>query len=203
MRIQLLICGMNREQYLHRVRVAWQKRHPDLFSERIEFHDVDGLGMAEAIQQAWIACLEREWDYILHTEEDMLPLDSVPLLRPVQVLERNPRIASMVYKRLPWWGSPTEVETGDVLQAIMQHATASEQHRGWVSHNHIFSLNPCLIPRRVVEMGWPAGPLGTGNESGMTSKLLADGYQFGMWGRPGRPAFFEHLGYERAANWAL
>lgn len=197
--IQLLICGMNRTQYLPQVIDSWANNHWDLYVSHLEFHDQGGkLGMAAAINLAWRQILTYEWDYLLHAEEDMLLLGPLPLDAAIAALEADASLAQMLFQRKPWWGSDVEMQTGSVLGAIQQVSTDFRQYDDYATHQHIFSLNPCLIPRRVVELGWPVG-----NESGMTEQLTAAGYRFGCWGHPDSPPLIEHLGHERSEGWRL
>lgn len=202
--IQLVVAGMHRDQYLHQTRDRLSDYHPQLFATRIESHDTVGLGMARGIQAAWDLALRQEWDYLLHWEEDMLPTRPAPLDDAVAVLEAHPHVAQMLFQRAPWWGSDPEMQTGSVLGGMLTVAPDKVVQRdGWAEQTHIFSLNPCLIPRRVVELGWPEGPLGIGNESGMTIRLLALGMSFGVWTPADGLTYAEHIGHERGTGWKL
>lgn len=188
---------MNRTTYLEQVRASLEQFHPEAYESRIEYHDTDGQGMAVAINTAWDICLDTPWDYLLSVEEDMLLLAPLPIDEAVAALETNQHLSQMVFKREPWH-HPIEQELGDVLAAILQLATWTHNHDTYWAHNHIFSLNPCLIPRRIVEMGWP-----TGNETGMTNQIHDATMIFGMWGQPGDPALVRHIGHNRAPGWQL
>jgi hypothetical protein len=65
-------------------------------------------------------------------------------------------------------------------------------------HTRCFSLNPCLIPRAVLELGWPDG-----NEAEMTTLLVSKGYRFAVWGSRQDGPRVEHTGQNRAAGWRL
>lgn len=199
--IQLLIAGMNRTQYLDQVTESWATHHPDLYANHFQFHDTDGLGMAQAVNTAWQQALTYDWDYLLHAEEDMLLLRPLNLVRAVSIMERHydgPRIAQMLFQREPWWGSQPEMESGSVMGGIKATASYFHQHRSWAEQNTIFSLNPCLIPRHIVELGWPVG-----NEAGMTQQLLDKGYVFGVWGSERTRPYIRHIGHERGEGWKL
>lgn len=194
--IQLLIAGMRRP-YLTACEDAWGTYHPDLHAAHIQYHDDDHLGMAQAIGTAWQQALEwDDWDHLLFCEEDMILERPLPLDQAVTVLESDPGLAQMLFQRQPW--NALEEQTGSVLGAIRELATEYHPHRTWASHNHIFSLNPCLIPRRIIELGWPAG-----NEAQMTQQLLEAGYLFGCWGTPHSPPLVQHVGVERGEGWKL
>lgn len=165
-----------------------------------EIHHTGRQGMAGAVQAGFTAALAYEPDYVLWVEEDMLLIDDLPIGAAAQVLDRpqNQRIAQMVFKRLPWWGSPDEMELGDQWQAIKRLSHFYTPNDGYSTHDFIFSLNPCLIPRRILEMGWDKD-----NEAGMTRKLLDQGFVFGHWGGLDSPALVEHIGHDRSQGWAL
>lgn len=202
--IQLLVPGMNRIEYLDVTRVSLKEHLPEMYADRVESHDTEGLGMARGIQAAWDAALEREWDYLLHWEEDMECVAAPPLGAAISALDADLQLAQMCFRREPWHGSPPEVRHGCQLAAILEQAANVATHAEYVEHDFIFSLNPCLIPRRIVEMGWPEGPLGIGNESGMTAKLRDAGYRFGSWGQPkDGQVWARHIGESRAAGWKL
>jgi hypothetical protein len=149
-------------------------------------------GMAAAVASAW-GDLPPGVDYVLHVEEDFLLAQSVPIDDMAMVLAAEPKLAQLVLKRQPW--SPEEVRAGGIMEMYPDDYTDRD---GWVEHRRIFSLNPCLIPRVVIERGWPAG-----NEAEFTASLVADGYTFGFWGaREDEPACL-HIGSRRSAAWKL
>lgn len=196
MKVHLLIPGMNRTKYLMQIRRALRIYTPELYEHRDEFHDINGLGMAEAIRQAWEAALDRDWDYLLHWEEDMLPLTAPPIEEAVKILDADRTLANIVFKREPW--SAEEHEAGDVITSSVAHAKTWEDCGTHTTHDHIFSLNPCLIPRPVVELGWPSG-----NEAQMTSELREAGWRFAFYGVAGDVPLVRHIGQERGTGWAL
>lgn len=158
------------------------------------------LGMAGAVQAGFTAALEYEPDYVLWLEGDMLLIDDLPVQAAAEALSKpsNANLAQMVFKRLPWWGSPDEMEAGDQWAAIKRLAHFYTPCGDYAKHDFIFSLNPCLIPRRVLELGWDRD-----NEAGMTRKLLDSGFVFGHWGGLDSPALVEHIGVERSQEWSL
>jgi len=161
------------------------------------------LGMAGAVQAGFKWALDAAADYVLWVEEDFRLID-LPLDGMRYVLERNPHLSQVVLKRQPW--SREEVAAGGQIET---NPGAYSQHQGygrnvsWVEHSTLFSLNPCLIPRRTLELGWPSGPLGVGNESGMTQRCLDAGMRFAYYGKLDDPARCEHVGHIRGSGWRL
>lgn len=156
----------------------------------------DGLvgrkGLAGAVQTVWAHAVGVGADYLFHLEDDFVFTGPVDVAAIVRVLDANRDVAQMLLKRQPL--SEPELAGGDVLAGMRE----LEPHDGWVAQQHIFSLNPCLIPRRVLEQGWPRG-----NEAEMTGLLRRDGWKFGVWGDPGSPPMVTHLGETRSAGWML
>ena len=155
------------------------------------------LGMAGAVNAAWDWARSEKVDYLLHVEEDFRFVVPVDIHRMVAVLLADLRLAQVVLKRQPW--SPEERQAGGIIECHPDDYTAHlDDDLRWVSHQRIFSLNPCLIPRHILEMGWPPG-----NEAEMTSNLVALGYRFAFFGeRDDRPRV-EHVGVERGVGWRL
>lgn len=192
--IQLLIVANNRPKYLNKVLMSLQKYHQSI--EPIIQDDTNHAGMAANIQAGWTRVLEREWDYLFHTEEDMVLLASLPFDDAIEALKSHPHVANMIFQRQPW--NDIEQQAGGVHVAIAALAPNYINHETWGEHDHIFSLNPCLIPRHIVEMGWPVG-----NEAEQTRRLLDRGHTFGVWGQPTDPPLVDHIGVERGPGWKL
>lgn len=155
-------------------------------------HHHERRGLAGAVQSVWEHALALDADYLLHLEDDFEILNTVDVPAMAAVLDDHPSVAQMLLKRQPL--SAPEVNKNDVLGGMHQ----LDPHDGWVAQDHIFSLNPCLIPRWVLELGWPAG-----NEAEMTQILLGKGARFGVWGDPGSPPLVHHTGESRSAGWRL
>jgi hypothetical protein len=68
----------------------------------------------------------------------------------------------------------------------------------WCEHETLFSLNPCLIPRRTLELAWESGSLGA--ERAITDACAAVGLRFAYYGKKDDPARCEHVGHQRAAG---
>ncbi len=157
------------------------------------------LGMAGAVQAGFAFALEAGWAYTLWVEEDFRFNGPAPLTEMQCVLAQRPRLAQIVLKRQAW--SPQERAAGGIME--MHPDDYIQWHAGpalcdFVEHSRIFSLNPCLIPRRVLELGWPAD-----NEAGFTQRCLDAGYRFAFYGTKAHPPLVTHIGDVRAAGWRL
>lgn len=162
------------------------------------------LGMAGAVQSAWDLALAADIDYLFHIEEDFVFTTPVDLQHLAAILDEQAGLAQMCLVRQAW--SPEERAAGGLIAA---NAPAYELRYSptlrtmWMEHDRLFSLNPCLIPRRVLELGWPSGELGVGNEAGFTERCRAAGYRFAYYGSPVDLPRVEHIGAERGANYHL
>lgn len=209
MTVALVVVGDGRDHYLEaclaslRTHAAYPFAHYRIVNDsgRWDIPARDGWetiihphrrGLAAAVQSAW-AGLPDEIDYVFHVEEDFVFTEPVDIDGMAHILKEHGRLAQLVLKRQPW--SPPEVAAGGIIE------TAPDEYRqrdGWVEHTRIFSLNPCLIPREIFELGWPAG-----NEAEMTSNLVAAGWSFGFWGDRDDPPRCIHIGAQRSDGWAL
>lgn len=157
------------------------------------------LGMAGAVQTAWAWALAEGADYLLHIEEDFRFAGPVDVWHMASILERSTYLAQMCLKRQPW--SPEERAAGDIFATWPPHEL--RQRQGFLVQGRLFSLNPCLIPRRILELEWPSGPLGVGNEAGFTQRCLDQGLSFGYYGRRDDPPRVIHVGDTRGEGWRL
>jgi hypothetical protein len=154
------------------------------------------LGMSGAVNAAWDWARLYHFDHLFHVEEDFR-FHEAPVRAMVEVLDHDETLAQVVLKRQPW--SPEEQRAGGIIEShpydYTDHQAGTLQ---WTSHQRIFSLNPCVIPRRVLEMGWPAG-----NEAEMTANLVAGGFRFAFYGHRNDPPRVEHVGAVRGSGWRL
>lgn len=172
--------------------------HGELFATTIVDDFEHRLGMAGAVRAAWDWARRQNADYLLHIEEDFRFVAPFDLADGIQVLREDPRLAQVVLKRQPW--SPEEHAAGGIIECHPDDYTDHTDGDGlfWVSHQRIFSLNPCIIPRHIFELGWPDG-----NEAEMTTNLVALGYRFAFFGKRTDPPRVVHVGVERGAGWRL
>lgn len=148
-------------------------------------------GLAATVDTAWAFC---KADMLFHVEEDFIFRVPVELPAMRDVLTAYPRLAQLCLLRQPW--SSAEHAAGGIIP--MDPDAYHEQvmcGRLVVTHQRVFSLNPCLIPRTVLETGWPSG-----NEAEQTARLVEAGWIFGYWGSW---TTVEHIGTVRSTSWML
>lgn len=177
--------------------VMWPE-HPDPIIVDDRHHT---FGLAGAVAEGWRLALEHDADYLLEWEEDFLAIAPLPVAQMLAVLEQEPRLAQVVLKRQAAPHTPEEAAGGIIEcdpDAYNERAVLKQQLR-WTEHRKIFSLNPCLIPRRVLELGWP-----TRSDEGEFTKVCLDaGYRFAFYGRKFDPPRVTHVGTFRSAGWRL
>lgn len=151
------------------------------------------LGLAGAVQSAWAWALATGADYLFHVEEDFTFRCDVDATRLAATLDANPHLAQVVLKRQPW--NEQEKAAGGIIETAPDAYTDGN---GFVEHEVLFSLNPCLIPRRVLQLGWPAG-----NEAGFSDACRTAGYRFAFYGHRDDAPLVRHDGFQRGTGWRL
>lgn len=150
-------------------------------------------GLAGAVQTLWDHA--GPVDYLFHLEDDWTFTRPIDLTELATFLDHHPELAQVVLQRQALLSN--EHAAGGVA-AHPHWVEHCDPYGLWVEQTDIFSLNPCLIPRRVRDLGWPAG-----NEAGMTERCLAEGYRFAFWGEKNTKPHVNHNGMSRSAGWAL
>lgn len=173
------------------------------FRSHVGFRQVDrafvvddsnhALGMAGAVRTAWQWATDNEFTHLLHVEEDFRFNEAVDVAAMAAILDANPRLAQVVLKRQPW--SLEEHVAGGIIEC---HPDEYIDRDGFVEHTRIFSLNPCLIPRRVFTLGWDDD-----NEAGFTRRCVDAGMSFAFFGRRDDPPRVTHVGAVRSHGWRL
>lgn len=162
-------------------------------------HHAENRGMAAAVQSGFDLALDVGARHVFWLEEDMVLTDQPPIDEAITVLEQSPGLAQMCFRRAPVYGNQYEAAAGCQLSAIIAQAGRVFEWPTYTEHDFLFSLNPCLIPRRVLEAGWDAD-----NEAGMTAKLREQGFMFGSWGHASDgQVWARHIGERRGPRWRL
>jgi hypothetical protein len=185
------------DQYLPDCRATFEQRIVgDIHATTIIDDRDHRLGLAGAARAAWEWALDTGADYLIHIEEDFTFVAPVELDHMRILLDRHPHLAQIVLKRQPAPTSPEELAAGGIIEQDPDAYTQwHDGHRSWVEHRKIFSLNPCLIPRHVLELGWPDG-----NEAEFTQTCLGKGYRFAFYGHRADPPRVMHHGV-RSQGW--
>lgn len=193
MNVGLVVISDRGDLYLPDCLASVDEMVETAFSFRTVVDDRDHhMGMAGAVREGWRRALDAGCDFVFHVEEDFR------LLEPVDIEEvwfGQPSIATaqVVLKRQPW--SAEEIAAGGIVECNPDDYT---EYEGYTFHERIFSLNPCVVPRRVMELGWPDG-----NEAEFTQRCLAADLVFAFLGGKFDPPKVEHVGTRRGDGWRL
>ena len=122
----------------------------------------------------------------------------------IEVLEANQHLAHLVLRRQPW--NSDEIAAGtmggfeDSTECFMWNPDPNSplQSFHWTEHEHWYTTNPALVPRRTFEREFPAG-----SEVAFGAELMAEGQRFAFWGRPDDPPRVTHIGTLRSKEWQL
>lgn len=152
------------------------------------FH-TENRGLSAAIQTGWD--LLDDCDYIFHLEDDFTFPRAVDVKSIAKRLDAIPELAQLALVRQPW--SPEEHAAGGIIHL---DPDAYVPREGYEEHVKLFTLNPCVYPRWVTELGWPEG----GGEREFTDRLLGKYPEatFGYVGTRWDPPRCIHIGQESA-----
>ncbi len=148
-------------------------------------------GIAAAVHTAWDAMLETDAEYIFHVEQDFTFNEDIDLDGFVRLLKDHPHLANMTLKRQPY--SPVEVAAGDFMR--VNPTEYRDNPDGFVEWSKMFSCNPSLIRREVLELA----PFS--NEGKFADTCRRHGYTFAFYGQKTDPPRVTHIGERRALAW--
>lgn len=156
-------------------------------------HHPERQGLAAAIRDAWGRV---DADYVLHLEDDVYFPHHLNVYDWVAPFAHNPELAQVCLMRGPQ--APHEHDRGGILGCVGQVTYIRCGASRWVEQSHLFSLQPNIYPRWVVDVGWPEH----GGEREFTDRLLFNRpdtrFAYLGWGEPQ----YEHRGYgQRQAGW--
>jgi len=187
----VVISDRPHELYLNRCLASLDQFLDHPISQRIIVDDPGhNYTASRAVRVGWEGVENAE--YVLHWEEDMLATAPVDVEGMAAVLDAEQDLAQLCLLRQPW--SHPEHQAGGIIQLYAEHMHDRETlGHPWIQHDRFFSLNPCLVPRRVYELGFPEG-----SEPAMTQLLLEAGFSFGYWGARTEGPKVLHIGELRA-----
>jgi len=192
MRIALLIMGTARSDYARRCMASLDDSQ---FCGVLHHDDVEPRqGLAASVQLCWDELRSWDLDYVFHVEEDFVFPDPPPIDDMAAILAANPELAQVALYRQPW--SPEEIAADGYLNL---HSDQYEQREGYLVTDRLFTLNPCLYPAWLMDIGWPD----RGGEAEFTAICREKGLRFGLYGQRTDSARCIHIGARRSAGWTL
>ncbi len=156
-------------------------------------------GLAQAIRTGW-DLIPDNTDYVIHLEDDCVFTHPIDLDAWTAPLRADPDIAQVVLQRGP--NNEDEHAHGGILKAWSAAGVSLTQEDGYVTHQHLFSLQPNIYRASLCAEGWPEH----GGEREFTDQLLAKNpnTKFAYLGTPDSEPVYEHVGYgQRSAGWVL
>jgi hypothetical protein len=161
----------------------------DLAPEWLHINHPGRFGMRMAVISGWQAALDSGSDYAFWLEEDFI-VQRPPLLQLMKaLLEYDSTLAEVTLRRQPW--NDQERAWGNLFGDDARFTQRSQ----WVEHDVIFSLNPSLIPRRTLELGWAGG------ENEMMTRCREHKMKCAFWGQKTDEPDVIHIGYDRGQGW--
>lgn len=159
------------------------------------------LGFGGAYERAWKivdTVASDDHRYIFSTEDDFTFNRPVDLVGMSDVLDTMPHLKQMALRRQPW--NDEEIAAGGIIERFPRadfEEFRSQEH-SWLEHRRWFTTNPSLIPRSVIEQGWPNVPQ---SEGMFTHQLLTDPMaRFGYWGTYDSGEWVTHIGNQRVGT---
>lgn len=158
-------------------------------------------GLSGSIINGWNQ-LSSESDFVFHLEEDFIFNQNIDIEVMQSILIEQPNLSQVALVRQPL--NDAEISSGGVLKQyegkLVNHIINIEDLiYNWVEHKILFTLNPCLYPKWVMQSGWRAG----WGEREFTDYLLDMNCTFGYLGNIHSRPHVHHIGEYRAAGWSL
>lgn len=160
------------------------------------------LGFGGAIRNAWYYLKEADSNpYIFHLEDDFEFTKHINLWDMMEILSTHPYLAQLALLRQPW--NQKEIEAGGLVEArpgAFTFRVSNPAGLNWMEHRDFFTTNPCMYPRRILDVGWPEGLESEGHfgiklkQQGFNG-VSGDQVQFGYFGH--REIMVTHIGKER------
>ena len=134
-------------------------RNPAIFNLLCKVHgfnsllQTDNLGLSVTWTNFFEFLKNTEYDYILHQEDDVVLLQPTKVDDLIQVLESDPKMASVVLQRQPWYFTETETINGNNTVKSLWYSDATITGTHFVSYvDNNFTLDGATVIHTV---GYP------------------------------------------------
>jgi hypothetical protein len=152
-------------------------------------------GLSSAIQSGWSE-IDENIDFVFHLEDDFLFTEKPSINKMISILQKNQHLAQIALLRNAYY--PDEIEVGGfVFKNINDYIQKNE----FFEHKRLFTLNPSIYPKWIVDIGWQNG----WDEPHFTSKVLTvkPHARFGYFGNMYDSPRVKHIGHIRSENWKI
>lgn len=118
-------------------------------------------GFHTAMDTVWATIHATTTDYVFHLEDDFIFPHNVALRDCVSILNENPYMCQVAYKRQPWFAN--EIKHGGMIEALehrnigpFKERVSKEDHLPFIEHRALWTANPCVYPKWLVtRYPWP------------------------------------------------
>lgn len=188
----LLLISDGRDEYLRQTMASALEMLPT-FDDLIHVDDAaHELGFDGAVREGWARALATDCTHIFWLEQDFTFRRYVDVAAMLKVLDAFPYLAQIALLRQPW--NDAERRAGGVVEQHPDSYTRVEwEDLTWREHRRFFTTNPCLVPRWVLERGWPAGSESEGR-FGCDLFASREDVRSAFWGDC---VWVDHIGAER------
>lgn len=177
-----------------------------------EFHIVAHLanqGLSGSVRTLWSLALLSDTDNLFHIEEDFTfneGFEWEDILSSMVQAVREENVAQIALKRQPC--NPQEAEAGGFMQLAPDtystrkfyiEAKTGTKDFNCLMHRNFFTLNPCVYPRWLMQLGWEKG----WGEKEFGELLFSNPkIECGYVGMSiDEPSMITHIGNYRGSNW--
>ena len=156
-------------------------------------HNEEKKGFAGAYHTAWENI--GDVDYVFGSEDDFLFNQEINIFELIYILEYNRNLTQICLKRQAW--NEEEKKAGGIIEQWPElYEEKNISDLSWCEHRNFFSTNPSLIPKWVIEKGWPRLPQ---SESEFSKELFRNpNYKSAYLGKKFDAPLIEHIGKNRA-----
>lgn len=166
-------------------------------------------GFDGAYRSAWahIATMG-DYRWVFTLEDDFTFQRPVDLADVIAVLEENPHLSQMAFRRQAWLDEEEQAAGGFAEKhAERCQERSDEQGREWVEHRLVHTTNPNLARRNLMKLGWPKGERSEDRfwrrlcDLGLPWGVLGDDVRAGFWGSMGSGhEWVHHIGHIRTGH---
>lgn len=119
-------------------------------------HHKEKRGFAGAYDTAFKS-VSKDADYAMFWEDDFTLNGKVDIQDMIFILEYNRNLCQVILKRQAW--NEEEKKAGGIIEQWPDLYEEKElAHISWCEQRLFFSTNPCLVPKWVIDKGWPLLP---------------------------------------------